>query len=716
MQETRDLLQGTITARTSQVANVLGITNDDVAQYKGNIDGLFTFLQSKFNAYSQAMKAYTNTLPGSIEQLQESVGIAGQTVIDNFAPSITAVAQYITSLLGTWQDANGTIIDSNGKVTDSMGNVYDSIDKANEAGIKFDETTTSFQPSDTLNEFIEMLSDIADFLVLCVDEVYNWAVANGYIDDQTPIFETLGTLIMACLAYVTDVTLAVIDFGTTFAKVGRQIFNTVLNPLLTGLEQLYSHIVQIINGLASMAEAGNAAIHGDFEKASAIKANAEAYAENERKYRDRIGDEAYTRITNPDTPLFGGSSGYGDYRTSSYFSKMLEEANTRGKFTRLKDWAEEAKKSGINPSAIRGMARPDDKDAKKAAKEALQEAKRYYNEQKEALKNALEDIKDNIKKQIESLDTMFSQGLLTVTDYYKQKESLEASQSQADVDYYKQLIALTEATPYEHETDRQKELLKLERELSKATSKLDDINKTQGYIADLTDYNNKLVEQQNTQSGGKQQIAGTTSVPQGATPEEAVEYTMSKKYNVPLDLILAIAMQESGNKQWGGAGGTLTTSPAGAQGVMQLMPDTFESLGFTDISNMNQNVEAGVAYIRQLLDTFNNNTTNVVAGYNAGAGAIQKYGGVPPYAETQDYVSSVLSKMQGEALDRATQLNNSTLQEVADNTSKMTTSADSYDSLLADISKNIYYNNVTSHDQEEQITGCSKIWWSTTIR
>lgn len=704
LQETRDLLQGTITTRTSQVAQALGITNEQIEQYKGNTDKLFEYFMQKFSAYSQVLRDYSNTLPGAFGQLKETIGIAGQSVLNQFSPALTALAQTATSMLGTFVDANGKWINSNNEVVDAYGNVIGTIDEAKEAGQGFDETTTSFKPSEGLQEFIDMLIDIAGYIAMCADDVYNWAEANDYIGEQSSIFSTIGDLIKLIIGYTVNATMFLIDFGTAAVHWGILAYNAFL-PFINIIRSLINLFGILTKAMMGSLEIGTKALSGDFSGVEATYNKYDKQLKNDFEYYvnmkplESVDESSFMKQSSKST------------RAGGFYDNWMANKNGNGKYKSLADWAKDAIGRGINPSQVLGNKVPDTEAAKKAAKEALQEAKRYYNEQEEALKNALEDIKDNIKKQIESLDTMFSQGLLTVTDYYKQKESLEASQSQADVDYYKQLIALTEATPYEHETDRQKELLKLERELSKATSKLDDINKTQGYIADLTDYNNKLVEQQNTQSGGKQQIAGTTSVPQGATPEEAVEYTMSKKYNVPLDLILAIAMQESGNKQWGGAGGTLTTSPAGAQGVMQLMPDTFKSLGFTDISNMNQNVEAGVAYIRQLLDTFNNNTTNVVAGYNAGAGAIQKYGGVPPYAETQDYVSSVLSKMQGEALDRATQLNNSTLQEVADNTSKMTTSADSYDSLLADISKNIYYNNVTSHDQEEQITGLTHETW-----
>ena len=704
LQETRDLLQGTITARTSQVANALGITNAQIEQYKGNTDKLFEYFMQKFSAYSQVLRDYSNTLPGAFEQLKETIGIAGQSVLDQFSPALTALAQTATSMLGTFVDANGRWINSNKEVVDAYGNVIGTIDEAKEAGQGFDETTTSFKPSEGLQEFIDMLIDIAGYIAMCADDVYNWAEANGYIGEQSSIFSTIGDLIKLIIGYTVNATMFLIDFGTAAVHWGILAYNAFL-PFINIIRSLINLFGILTKAMMGSLEMGAKALSGDFSGVEATYNEYDKQLKNDFEYYvnmkplESVDESSFMKQSSKST------------RAGGFYDNWMANKNGNGKYKSLADWAKDAIGRGINPSQVLGNKVPDTEAAKKAAKEALRAAKRAYDEQKEALKNALEDIKDSIKKQMESLETMFSQGLLTVTDYYRQKEQLEASQAQADVDYYKQLISLTEQMPYEHEEERNKELLKLGRELAKATSKLDDINKTQYEIVDLTDYNNKLIEQQNVQPTVNKQTAGETSVPLGATPEEAIEYTMSKKYNVPLDLILAVAMQESGNRQWGGAGGKLTTSSAGAQGVMQLMPDTFKSMGFDDISDVNQNVEAGVAYLRQLLDTFNNNTTNVLAGYNAGTGAVQKYGGVPPYAETQDYVSSVLSKMQGEALDRATQLNNSTLQEVADNTSKMTTSADSYDSLLADISKNIYYNNVTSHDQEEQITGLTHETW-----
>lgn len=112
----------------------------------------------------------------------------------------------------------------------------------------------------------------------------------------------------------------------------------------------------------------------------------------------------------------------------------------------------------------------------------------------------------------------------------------------------------------------------------------------------------------------------------------------AKKYNVPVDLLKAIGKAESGFDP-------NAVSRSGAQGVMQLMPATAKSLGVTDSFDPEQNIMGGSKYIAELLDKYDGDTKLALAAYNAGMGNVRKYGGVPPFKETQNYVVKVMKYM-----------------------------------------------------------------------
>ena len=108
----------------------------------------------------------------------------------------------------------------------------------------------------------------------------------------------------------------------------------------------------------------------------------------------------------------------------------------------------------------------------------------------------------------------------------------------------------------------------------------------------------------------------------------------AKKHGLDPALLAGLVKQESGFDPNAG-------SPAGARGLTQLMPGTAAGLGVTNVLDPIQSLDGGAKYLRQQLDAFGGDVTRALAAYNAGPGAVQRFGGVPPYAETQNYVRVV---------------------------------------------------------------------------
>jgi soluble lytic murein transglycosylase-like protein len=134
-----------------------------------------------------------------------------------------------------------------------------------------------------------------------------------------------------------------------------------------------------------------------------------------------------------------------------------------------------------------------------------------------------------------------------------------------------------------------------------------------------------------TQGAGAAQATGGSG---GPGPYKAEIDAAAAKYGIDPALLRGLIKAESNFDPNAG-------SPAGAQGLCQLMPGTAASLGCTNVPDPAQNLDAGARYLKQQLDAFGGDVTKALAAYNAGPGAVKRYGGVPPYAETQAYVRRV---------------------------------------------------------------------------
>ncbi|MCW2996291.1 MAG: lytic transglycosylase protein [Conexibacter sp.] len=162
-----------------------------------------------------------------------------------------------------------------------------------------------------------------------------------------------------------------------------------------------------------------------------------------------------------------------------------------------------------------------------------------------------------------------------------------------------------------------------------------------GQAAPTTSFASQLASAQSaTTTGATATSAATTPTPTTLGGGTATQYdaqitASATKYGIDPALLKGLIRQESNFD-------ASAQSGAGAQGLTQLMPGTASSLG-VDPSDPAQAIDGGAKYLKQQLDRFGGDPSKALAAYNAGPGAVAKYGGVPPYAETQGYVQKVLA-------------------------------------------------------------------------
>ncbi len=182
--------------------------------------------------------------------------------------------------------------------------------------------------------------------------------------------------------------------------------------------------------------------------------------------------------------------------------------------------------------------------------------------------------------------------------------------------------------------------------MSNVLNQIQGISDYPSYTGQTSSTSQSFADIYNTMLGlNKRQDTSITenavTIQTGSTSMDAIFEEAAETYDVPLNLLKAMGKAESGFD-------ANAVSPAGAQGVMQLMPATARSLGVDDPFDARSNIMGGAKYISQQLKKYNGNIDLALAAYNAGSGNVAKYGGVPPFKETRNYIQRIKGYMNSD--------------------------------------------------------------------
>lgn len=513
LQETRDLAQGSITAGHSQVANALGVTNEDV---KGDVDDVWSFLMDKFAQFQYVLKEYAQTPVGAFEQMQDRFSIVAEEFVENFAWSFKGVFDMITAWTGTWKDALGReltqIDDPNTGLTKDVWASFSTDENGNRVMTDYSETPTGvpgFVMSDDLTNILEGLDEVFLHLAESADRVI------GYFKEILGINDVIGTstdVIDVLIDVVTDAIIFVLwwidvtknwlveneDFVTSLVNMSLALGKVVL--LLVSAIRYVSYFVRAawkaFTGLSSaflnLIYMGTQLVVGDFKGANETKKDIKSdVMEAANGFAD--WREVAASLNKAGEHLISGYiDGYSDFKSvlsnnnnnNNALANLWKEGQERGK--QFKDQQEKRRQQGVSdPSNYQGIKKTGD-DAKaqqKAQREAKQAENKAYKRYIAELKAALEAHVQALKDLSEQNEIAYKEGFKSYTDYATDKIKYQVEEAQAKVQELNAERTAIQNRSTMDADEKETALYNNEKELSKANTSLSKLVRAQEEIA-----------------------------------------------------------------------------------------------------------------------------------------------------------------------------------------------------------------------------------------
>lgn len=426
LQETRDLFQGSVTSKNSQVAGALGITNDALKEAEAQ-GKLYDYIIDSMRGFTQALDRYSQTLSGSLDRMSETFGIMTEKVFAKIAPAVTAFINHLTDeYIGGYVDkATGQrLINSEDfytEYTDEEGKTRRKYKEVDAVAPENFDWVTSF--GDALKELAVFIAPIIDELVEFVQQLTGKSdpieavvdVIKLLIRSFATLAEFIGGAVIITLKAIQDLEVPISILISLCIQLGRACFYAVMaigvGGLITALGDLYDFVVNVVKGIQAL-------IKGDFEGAKASFGNSagnlvDAVIQNNPLYNIKQFVDGFDISTSYDELLGkpGASSKMGAV------SRLVDEALNNQSQPKEED------KEEIDREKILGKELAD------VTKNGLQEQKRMLQEKLEQLKQDLKQALAELKDIAEKNELAYKQGYKSVEDYFTQKAALEAEEA-----------------------------------------------------------------------------------------------------------------------------------------------------------------------------------------------------------------------------------------------------------------------------------------------
>lgn len=653
IQELRDLVQGGIQPASSTIATALGLRDSDIKAMKSSADGLFKSLMEKMEGFSEGAGMYTETITGKMELLKQAFVRTSAEFTSTFEVEIKSALDGISSLFADIDTKAGTFT-INPEITDTIKELKLDLLEVMDIWGGFDEDTGKWYPSEeALDSWGNICSLAADFRDLVLD-------ISDTLVDWSPVISSAVDGLTDGLSVITDILdniLSVFDYTGKIAGKNQDILDLVHDIveayvfyralvksilLVTGLVRSVLVTIRTLQKAIKLLKQSQLKLELAILAVQTILKSgligiAATIAGGIALYSGAL-DGLFASLSSKVDGLLGSGA-------DDSYKQQLEELDKRRKENYGQD-------KHTDPQALRdARARQTNKTDDKAEKQRLQALQKSLNQILKRIDNALKDQLQLQKEHMEKVELLNKQSKMSVDAYYAEKANNDKVVAEANLNALQQKkdAILSIEWPEDKLEERDTKLEQINAEMAKQTRALELAAGSMSEVGNLSDIFKQEFSRLN-EANNNVDVANSQSV--AAISDGLTRFAVSNGWNsndipgivsqivksaishrVDARLAAAVIQQESG-------GNKNAVSPAGAVGLGQLMPETAAGLGVNPY-DWQQNIEGAVMYLAQMLDKFGGDIDKAIAAYNAGPYAVQQYGGVPPYAETQAHVKAV---------------------------------------------------------------------------